>query len=127
MTNHRKQIKTAGRRLTRVRQAILAHIEATREPQTVAAIHHALAQRVDLASVYRTMELLEQLGVVTRETSSQPAAYALADRHHHHVVCRVCQRKACLPCAVSLPSPRGFTAVQHQVALTGVCAACAAR
>lgn len=123
-----RQVKAAGVRLTKVRQVVLNYLQEQGEPQTVAAIHRAIGGRggVDLASVYRTVELLERLGLATREQHPSGAIYVLADRHHHHIVCRSCRRQACLPCAGELPRSRqGFTAVQHQVMFSGLCATCA--
>ena len=119
-------IRSAGFRLTTVRQQVLEYLLRQTEPQSVAAIHRGLGQGVDLASVYRTVELLQRLGVVVREPRDGQAAYSLADSHHHHIVCRSCDREECLPCDLRLPTPKGFSAVQHAVALTGVCATCAA-
>ena len=126
MTEYLTRVRQAGCRLTKARRAVIAYLQAHDEPQTAATVHRGLrGMRTDLASVYRTLELLERLGVVSRESDGKTAAYAFADHHHHHIVCRGCHRKTCLPCALRLPSPRGFSAVQHQVVLTGVCASCA--
>ena len=111
--------------MTRARQAILDRLGRQNEPQTVAAIYHTLGERINLTSVYRTVELLEKLGVVTREQQGNLSAYVLSDHHHHHIVCRSCDRQVCLPCAVPLPRYNGFTAVQHEIRMTGVCVACA--
>lgn len=126
MPEYLVRLRRAGHRLTKARRAVVACLQGRSEPQTAAAIHRDVEKHhVDLASVYRTVELLERLGLVMREPRGNRAAYALTDSHHHHIVCRSCQREACLPCAIDLPRPKGFFAIQHQVALTGVCAACA--
>ncbi|MDD5110093.1 MAG: transcriptional repressor [Patescibacteria group bacterium] len=126
MTKYANQVKTAGRRMTKARQAVLRYLQNQEEPRTAAEISRGLnGLRVDLASVYRNVELLERLGVLMRSRQGNSAAYALSDRHHHHITCRSCRRRVCLPCEVSLPQPKGFRSVQHEVRLTGVCAACA--
>lgn len=124
MTDHRNKVKAAGYRMTRARQAVLDCLQRQDEPQTAAAIYRTLGERIDLTSVYRTVELLEKLGLVTREQQDNLSAYTLFDHHHHHIVCRTCDVQTCLPCNVSVRPPNGFSAVHHQVMLTGVCATC---
>jgi Fe2+ or Zn2+ uptake regulation protein len=118
-------IRAAGLRLTKARQAVVAALTEAKEPLTVAEIYERLGKRADLVSVYRTVERLEALGLLTREQQGAHAVFALADRHHHHIVCRSCEQQACLPCDVTVPIPKGFSAVQHAVSLTGLCANCA--
>ena len=121
-----ERLQLAGFRITRIRRAVLRYLERQREPKTAADIFRGIGQgEVDLASVYRTVMLLERLGLLEREVQGRQAAFALAGNpHHHHIVCRACERQACLPCDFSLPPPRGFTAVQHHLTLSGVCANC---
>lgn len=127
MDKYLGKMKSTGFRLTKVRQAVLAYLERVQEPQTATAIFHGLGEPHDLASVYRTIELFETLGIAAREQQGKLAAYVLADRHHHHIVCRSCDAHTCLPCEVSVRAPNGFSAVHHQVMLTGVCATCAGK
>ncbi len=119
------QLKIAGFRMTAPRRRVLEYLRGQAEPQSVAAIHHGLGPGVDLASVYRTVELLQRLGMVVREPREGTAAYRLAGQHHHHIICRSCDHQECLPCDLRLPTPKGFSAVQHAVSLSGVCATCA--
>lgn len=121
------QLKIAGFRMTAPRRRVLEYLRGQAEPQSVAAIHRGLGQGVDLASVYRTVELLLRLGLVVGETRGQGMTYVLSERHHHHIVCRSCARESCLPCDLRLPAPRGFSAVQHAVSLSGLCVSCAPR
>lgn len=121
------QLKTAGFRMTAPRRRVLEYLRGQAEPQSAAAIHRGLGQGVDLASVYRTVELLQRLGVVVREPREGRTVYSLAGAHHHHITCRSCARESCLPCDLRLPAPRGFSAVQHAVSLTGLCVSCAPR
>ncbi|GAA3301665.1 hypothetical protein GCM10020295_45480 [Streptomyces cinereospinus] len=50
------------------------------------------ASGVNISTVYRTLELLEELGLVSHAHLGHGApTYHLADRHHHlHLVCRDC-------------------------------------
>lgn len=126
MTKHLRTIRDAGYKLTRPRQVVLGYLQRQDEPQTAGTIYRRLRETgIDLVSVYRNVELLERLGVVTRGRQGKSATYALADRHHHHIICRSCRRQVCLPCAVSSPQPKGFSNIQHEVRFTGLCANCA--
>lgn len=118
-------LSAAGVRLTAPRRRVLEYLQRQSEPKTAAQIFQGIGQGSDLASVYRTLELLERLGSVVREPRQSEAAYSLSSQHHHHIVCRNCERQACVPCDLHLPSPKGFSAVQHAVSLTGVCTMCA--
>ena len=65
------------------------------KPLTPAAVHRRLPDRsINLASVYRTIELFCRLGVLT-EVDHMPEGrrYELSDdyrEHHHHLICREC-------------------------------------
>lgn len=97
-----------------------------------------LAQRakgkVDRATVYRTIELFERLGIVRRLNIGWKYKIELSDLftgHHHHMFCTNCGRMFELPenpmletmidtvAAKSAFSPRG-----HQLEVYGLCANC---
>lgn len=87
---------SAGRRVTRPRKAILAVLERTRHPMSVSEIHTALTREkiaVDLVTVYRTLSVFKQLGMVSRvEFQEGQFRYELCQgrAHHHHIRCRGC-------------------------------------
>jgi Fur family ferric uptake transcriptional regulator len=70
---------------------------------------------VGRASVYRTLERLEQLHLVQRvEVGGDAAGYERLDpeEHHHHLICERCNRL--VPFA-DRPLERAIEAVAHQV------------
>jgi Fur family transcriptional regulator, ferric uptake regulator len=85
------------------------------------------------ASVYRTLDQLEQLHLAHRvEIGGDAAGYERIDpdAHHHHLVCERCGR---LDPFVSPPLERAIEAIgrdarfevaAHDVVLRGTCAAC---
>lgn len=76
-------LQARGFRRTRARQAILAALAASSRHLKVAELHRRareLDSGVSLASVYRTMDLLGQLGLV--------AAIPTGHRHRHYAPCR---------------------------------------
>jgi Fe2+ or Zn2+ uptake regulation protein len=62
-----EQLRRRSRKLTAPRQAILAILRRTRRPLSTKEIFQALAKgEGDLATVYRSMHLLESMGIVKR-------------------------------------------------------------
>ena len=87
-----------------------------------------------VASVYRTLALLAELGLA-RETrlADGPAVWEVAhDPEHHHLVCRVCgaithhQDAALDRIATHLLQAHDFAAEEVDLVVTGVCGACRA-
>ena len=113
-------------------------LAATDRPLTIPEI---LAARRGLAqsSVYRTLVVLEQAGVVHRVvTHDEFARYELAEDltgHHHHLVCSNCGRVEDLPASDSIERSVaaavtqaarkvGFRTEHHRLDLVGTCADC---
>ncbi|TAH35847.1 transcriptional repressor [Candidatus Saccharibacteria bacterium] len=94
-------------------------------------------EEVDRATVYRTVGLFEELGIVERLQTGWKYRLELSGLfhdHHHHATC--------LHCGISLPLPEdilveeqlirlarghGFHMQRHQLELQGLCAACEAQ
>jgi Fur family ferric uptake transcriptional regulator len=91
-------------------------------------------ERVGLATVYRTLSLLSERGVVD-EFAHRPGetCYRLCgEGHHHHLVCARCHGVAELEeCELDdwlarASDEHGFLATSHTLEVTGICAACRA-
>jgi len=90
---------------------------------------------VSLASVYRTLDRLTELGLVQRVEVGQGSARferAVPENHHHHLVCNDCGRIEAfsddrLEQAIhGVVSKVGYDVAAHDVVLHGACADCAA-
>ena len=91
--------------------------------------------RVGRASVYRALELLEELRLVQRfEAARGIAGYERVDpsgHHHHHAICRRCGRMEPfedrgLERAIGQVSEQvPFEIAEHDVVLRGLCERCA--
>jgi len=93
----RDAFQEQGLRLTRPRRVILQVLSDSPDHLKVAEIHRralAIDPGIGLASVYRTMELLERLGLVRHvHMNHRHRHYApAADDHGHHLVCNGCGR-----------------------------------
>jgi Fur family ferric uptake transcriptional regulator len=95
----------------------------------------ATGQAIGRASVYRTLEQLEELKLVHRlEMGRGMASYERIEpsgEHHHHVVCKSCGRvepfeDPGLERAIGRLEDRvGFEVSEHEVVLRGRCPRCA--
>src|SRR3954453_5693940 len=88
-------LKERGHRLTPQRQLILEAVEAAEGHVSAETVHARVAAQfpqVNISTVYRTLELLQNLGLVTHTHFDDGIAlYHLAeDSHHQHMVCRRC-------------------------------------
>ena len=86
------------------------------------------------ATVYATLELLDELGFVRRlSTPRGTTVYDPRAEAHHHVICRRCGRMADLEASVdaapaeAAAAAAGFRVEHGELQLSGVCAACAQR
>jgi Fe2+ or Zn2+ uptake regulation protein len=106
----------------------MVHRFVSRAPQHVTAddIHGELPS-LSFATIYSTLDLLEELGLVRRvSTLGGSAVYDSRVEAHDHAICRVCGRMFDIDSA-SVPAasaPQGFRVERTQVELVGVCANC---
>ena len=118
-----------GGRMTRVREATILQMSTFPRPQSIQEI----VSRVDAdeVSVYRTIAFFHSIGVVEEIIfPNGPKRYALAQGHHHHVICTSCGHVAHMTCDKdnvlrSLKKPDGFTSIHdHVVTYYGICTEC---
>ena len=92
------RLRRQSRKITGPRAAILEILRQHPHPLTNREIFAALPRgRCDLATIYRAMHLLEEMGMVKRFDFGDGAArFELVgegdDGHHHHLVCTRCSR-----------------------------------
>jgi Fur family transcriptional regulator, ferric uptake regulator len=90
--------------------------------------------RVGIASVYRALEGLHELGLVQRvDLGDGVSRYERADPtgdHHHHLVCDDCGKvepfedSALEAAIVGVAGGRGYDVAMHEVVLRGACGDC---
>lgn len=87
LSRYERQIKQAGLRLTEPRRIILRILEDAGDHPDAAEIFQRAAKmdaRISLATVYRTMKVLEETGAVERHAfQGGPARFEQANREHH--------------------------------------------
>lgn len=128
-------IRHRGGRVTDQRRAILCvlfeesgHVTAD---DLAARVHDQLPD-VHLTTVYRFLETLAEMGLVTHvHLGHGPAVYHLSAHRHAHVVCDGCGDIGVIDNAVigrwseQLRQENGFRLVDQHFALAGRCSACA--
>jgi Fur family transcriptional regulator, ferric uptake regulator len=136
-TDWQSDLRARGYRLTPQRQLVLEAVDKLEHstPDDILAEVRRTAGGVNISTVYRTLELLEELGLVSHAHLGHGApTYHLADRHHHmHLVCRDCTEvieadlSVAEPFAERLLAQFGFDTDMKHFAIFGRCAACAAQ
>ena len=126
-------LKKNGSSLTKPRKLVF-DLLLDREPQTMQVLVHRAAGRVDRATIYRTIELFEELGIVHRLNIGWKYKIELSDMfvgHHHHFYCTNCHKTYNLePSSMletmidSLVSKDGFAPRGHQLEIYGLCENC---
>ena len=134
-----ERLRGRGRRLTRQRtliwEALTAEPDSHLSAEEVLDLVQLELPQVNPSTVYRTLELLVEEGLVRRsDLGAGRAFYEPAHEHpHHHVVCERCGRVAhvhdeglgTLREAVAQAS--GYELGQGEIALFGLCPDCRRR
>ncbi|MBI5310192.1 MAG: transcriptional repressor [Actinobacteria bacterium] len=124
-------------RRTEQRRAILAALGSADRAFSAQELHERLRATehgVGLATVYRNLGRMAEEGAIDAilRPSGETAYRACGHGHHHHLICRECGRVVELhDCGLSdwsrrIAAEHGFSEVEHQAELTGLCADCGA-
>ncbi|MDX6441032.1 MAG: Fur family transcriptional regulator, ferric uptake regulator [Gaiellaceae bacterium] len=124
-----------GVRVTRQRLEVLLELSRERDDITAQELWRRLREhdsQTGLATVYRTLALLADKGVVdTLSHHGTELCYRLCtESHHHHLVCSSCHRVVEVEqCGLgnwldAVTAKHGFVATDHRVEITGLCEAC---
>lgn len=130
-------LRDKGYRLTPQRQLVLEAVRTLGHatPEEILAAVRRTADGVNASTVYRTLELLGELGLVTHaHLGHGPPTYHYAEQDEHlHLVCRDCGAVIETDTAVAadlvehLDREHGFEMDARHFAIFGRCAECRAR
>ncbi len=131
------RLRARGIRVTPQRATILHAIETMPGHLTAEELYAAVKTEspyINLATVYRTLDLLKTLGLVTDTDMGTGASHYALRSHadHHHAICRVCHHSVEFPDHLldslisNLHKGYGFEAQANHIVVFGVCAACTA-
>lgn len=106
-----KSLKEHGYSLTKPRQALFSSLQSGK-PRTMRELTLDLSSVMDRASIYRTVALFEQLGIVTRVQQGWKYKIELSDifsPHHHHLNCTHCLK------TISFDEPENFDSLLNKI------------
>jgi Fur family transcriptional regulator, stress-responsive regulator len=128
-------LRSRGQRVTPQRLVIHDALVELDRHVTADEVHAAVSERlpnVSAPTVYATLELFEELGIVRRINLAAGAAlYDPRPDDHHHLVCVRCGRVEDVDAGVDMTgalraaSRRGFRADHAEVVVYGLCSDCA--
>lgn len=129
-----RELRDRGLRLTPQRQMVLDAVASLGHgtPEEVFVRVRTISSAVNISTVYRALELLEALGLVTHVHlgAGAPTYHWAAAADHLHLVCRGCGAVEELPAEQAgellgrIRAERGFAVDVAHLALYGLCAAC---
>lgn len=124
-----------GARSTKQREALVHVLEEVDGFRTAQQLHARLVERGDkvgIATVYRSLQLLADADLVDiiHSEDGEASYRRCSTRHHHHLVCRVCGRavEAQAPAVETwvdaMAAEHGFSDVSHDLEIFGTCSDC---
>ncbi len=132
---HGDELRTRGLKVTLPRTKVLDVLREGQVHMSADEVHRHLISRgveIGLATVYRVLSQLEQVGLVQRQSfEAGHAVYELArGDHHDHLVCVRCGKVEEFHDAQiealqqQVAQERGFVLVEHHLSLLGTCGRC---
>ncbi|WP_030174955.1 Fur family transcriptional regulator [Spirillospora albida] len=129
-----EELRARGYRVTPQRQLVLEAVTNLEHatPEEICTEVQRTARGVNISTVYRTLELLEELGLVKHaHLGHGPPNYHLAaEAEHIHLVCRGCHTvedvdpEAAMGLARVLERDAGFETDVHHLTVYGRCKNC---
>lgn len=129
-----ERLRAQGYRITPQRQLVLEAVTRLGHgtPEEILAEVQRQAAGVNLSTVYRTLDVLEEVGLVTHAHIGHgaPTFHSVDDEVHIHLVCRRCDAVESVdadlaaPFIESLDATQGFATDISHMTIQGVCRAC---
>ena len=129
-------LRQRGFKVTPQRRTVINEIIHTREHQTPAAIYERVKSEhpgIGLVTVYRTLEILEECGLICEMHAGHSCRSYLmrnTSSHHHHLICSDCGKVVDFAdCGLNalenrLTEKSGFKINGHLLEFIGECGEC---
>ncbi|MBQ6819886.1 MAG: transcriptional repressor [Clostridium sp.] len=126
-------LKEEGIRITAGRISILNIIEASDKGLSAESIYNECKNQnnnLNLSTIYRTLELLEEKDVIKKINIDGHAIYILKKEGHKHILeCDICHKCVEIPCPMeeieeAIKAKVGFSLTEHKLELNGICDSC---
>lgn len=126
-------------RYTKGRRAVVNALAEAPGPMSAAELAGVVGDTVPLSSLYRTLSILEEVGVVTNHPGARGMTRFELDEwltgHHHHLVCVSCGRVSDIEVpageeerlrtlVTEVAGLAAFTPSDHALEIEGVCSEC---
>ncbi|WP_413581332.1 Fur family transcriptional regulator [Bdellovibrio sp. HCB288] len=131
-----ERVRKAGMKLTQQRSQMLKILLHHPEPISADEIFKKIGGKdagADLVTIYRILKKFEESLLVNRlEFGDGVARFELtleSGHHHHHVICRSCQRVEALHICdldqhIQMVEKMGYKSVSHRLDFFGLCSKC---
>jgi len=135
LTRIAQRLRERGYRVTPQRMAIVETLLISHSHPTAEEIHQQVGQRfpmVSLATVYKTLHVLRELGIVREVQVDGRAHFDGNAAPHAHLVCTRCHRIIDLPADTEIHLPmeavtaQGFRVLGYNLEVYGLCSRCQA-
>ena len=119
-------------RNTKQREKILEQLETTTHPQSAEMIFKSLRERINLATIYRSLNTFLEKGLVSKSVINQTSYYTLAKNgHHHYLICLTCNKMEEVECDLTeIKKPtttHKFQIAYHDMTYFGYCEECVSK
>jgi len=131
-------LRSQGLRITKKRSGIVQALFEAKEPMSLQEIQASAASAgasPDYATVFRTVQLMEQLHLVHKVNLRRSCSYyELSDprKHYDHLICKECGLVLLIdiPCPIGdaerkIARQYGFRNLSHSLEFFGTCKSCA--
>ena len=135
-TEWETRLRRGGYRITPQRQLVLEAVDRLRHgtPEAILAEVQRTASGVNLSTIYRNLEVLEEVGLVSHAHIGHgaPTYHAVDDHVHIHLVCDKCEKVQSIDASIAedfldeLRRSTGFVTDVSHVSLHGMCSDCTA-
>lgn len=132
----KKMLANGKASYTKSRELVFVALNSP-EPQSMNQLLERLKGKVDKTSVYRSVELFEELGLIRRVNIGWKYKLELSDQfldHHHHLNCLSCGKSIDIQDEThidqfidKISSKHNFLAKGHHFEIDGYCSDCAAK
>ena len=129
-----EELRSRGYRVTPQRQLVLEAVASLNHatPEEIAARVQQTAKGVNISTIYRTLELLDSLGLVahTHLNHGAPTYHLATEAGHVHLVCQDCGKidqasaEAIAPLTAALDDRHGFEVNVSHLTVFGRCQDC---
>jgi len=134
VTDFADKLHRSGRRMTPQRESILRAVDRLGHA-TPDEVHNEVTKegaRISLSTVYRNLEVLEELGLVRHAHISDraPTYHSVSGHEHFHLICRRCGRVDSVdpaiidPVSVALAQDHNFVPDVGHLTVFGHCVTC---